>query len=308
MSRTFKPLLLAASLAAMSSAAQAKPAPEDAFTASKLAQACVGKDGWLDPAPPAHVYGNTWYVGTCGIGAILITDDDGHVLIDGGMADAAPLVLANIEKLGFKPGDVRWIVSSHEHFDHVGALAALKDATGARVAAVRPAAALLESGALSLDDPQHDITDGFAPVSIDKVLENGDSVVVGKLAVTAHATPVHSPGSMSWTWQSCTADFTCRMIAYADSATTISADTYRFFDHPDRVAQIRVGLNEIGALPCDILLTPHPSASAMMPRFAGETPLVSASACTDYAATARKRFEKRLDKEAQAIEAGTETP
>lgn len=308
MTRTFKPLLLAASLAAMSSAAHAKPASEDAFNTSELAQACTGKDGWLDAAPPAHIYGNTWYVGTCGIAAILITGDEGHVLIDGGMADAAPLVLANIEKLGFKPGDVRWIISSHEHFDHVGALAALKEATGAKVAALNVAAAMLESGTLSLDDPQHDITDGFVPVSIDKVLEDGDSVVVGKLAVTAHATPVHSPGSTSWTWQSCTADFTCRMIAYADSATTISSDAYRFSDHPDRVAQIRVGLTEMGALPCDILLTPHPSASAMMPRFAGDAPLVSASACADYAAKAQKRFESRLDKEAPAREAGTDTP
>ncbi|KHK91903.1 beta-lactamase [Novosphingobium malaysiense] len=290
-------------LAASAASAQAQPAAAETFTTADLAQACSGKDGWLDPAPPAHVFGNTWYVGTCGIAAILITGEDGHVLIDGGMPDAAPLVLSNIARLGLQPKDVRWIVSSHEHFDHVGALAALQKATGAKIAALRPAAALLESGEPSLDDPQHDITDGFAPVAVDKVLEDGDSVVAGNLAVTAHATPVHSPGSTSWTWQSCTADFTCRMIAYADSATTISADAYRFSDHPDRVAQIDLGLEQIGALPCDVLLTPHPSASGMMPRFAGKAPLVAASACTDYAATARKRIEDRLAKEA-----GTETP
>lgn len=285
---------LLAALAATASPAADKAAPP------AIVAACAGRDGWSDPAPPAHLFGNTWYVGTCGISAILITSDQGHVLIDGGVPEAAPLILANIAALGFKPREVRLILSSHEHFDHAGALAAIKRATGAQVAALAAEAPVLETGKPAADDPQYGQLDGFDPVSVDRVLADGDSVTLGKLVVTAHATPAHSPGSTSWTWQSCTPDFTCRMIAYADSATAISADGYRFADHPGRVAAVRQGIAAIAALPCDILLTPHPSASATLERLAGDAPFVAPSACKTYAAAALERFQQRLASEGGA--------
>ncbi|WP_067733347.1 subclass B3 metallo-beta-lactamase [Novosphingobium naphthalenivorans] len=288
--------LLAAISAPIPAAAEAAPTPH---TMEALAKACSGHDGWTDPAPPAHVFGNTWYVGTCGISAVLITGEKGHVLIDGGMAEAAPLVLANIAALGFKARDVRWILVSHEHFDHAGALAELQRATGAKVAAVKPAAAVLETGEPASDDPQYGDLKGIAPAKVDRILTDGDSIVVGAIAATAHVTPAHSPGSTSWTWQTCDKAFACRMIAYADSATAISAGGYRFTDHPGRVAQVREGLTRIAALPCDILLTPHPSASAMMERFAGKAPLIDASACRTYAQAAQQRFDGRLASESK---------
>ena len=81
--------------------------------------------------PPARIYGNTYYVGTCGISVILITSDKGHILIDTAPAKAAPSVLANIRTLGFDPKDVKFLLTSHEHIDHVGGIAAIKAATGA---------------------------------------------------------------------------------------------------------------------------------------------------------------------------------
>lgn len=294
MTLALRTMLLAALLAAPPTIANAASSTAATHDTRHLAEACAGRDGWADPAPPAHVFGNTWYVGTCGISAILVTGPDGDVLIDGGVAEAAPLVLANITALGFDPRDVRWIISSHEHFDHAGALAAIKRATGAKVAALRPAATVLESGQPAAEDPQYGTLKGFEPVRVDRILADGDSVVAGNLAITAHATPAHSPGSTSWTWQSCSDDFTCKMIAYADSATTISADSYRFADHPDRIAAVHEGLARIGALPCDLLLTPHPGATAMMERFSGKAALVDAAACRNYVAAARKRFADRL--------------
>lgn len=271
-----------------------------------LADACKGRDGWADPAPPARIADNTWYVGTCGISAILVTSEDGHVLIDGGPEEAAPLVLDNIARAGFSAKDVRWILSSHEHFDHVGALAALQQATGARIAALSAAAHVLRSGKPSLDDPQGAELKGQLPVPVARVLADGDSIILGRLTLTAHATPAHSPGSTSWTWQTCDAAFACRMIAYADSATTISADDYRFTDHPDRVAQADRGIAAIAALPCDILVTPHPSASGLFERLAGKAPLVDPQACIAYAARASRAFVARMAREAPEVEGATE--
>lgn len=283
--------------AAAHTAANAATPPAASYTGAALAKACAGRDGWSDPAPPAHVFGNTWYVGTCGITVLLVTSDEGHVLIDSGPADVAQQVLGNIRKLGFKPADVRWIVTTHEHHDHAGSLAELQRETGASVAALASARQVLESGNPSADDPQHGGLDSMAPVKVDRALADGDSITFGRLALTIHETPAHSPGSASWTWQACDAKFTCRMIAYADSASTISADGYRFTDHPDRVARIRTGLTRIAQLPCDVLVTPHPSASAFLDRMAGKAPLVDPAACRAYAKDATERFEARLNSE-----------
>lgn len=305
MIHTFRHAALAALLAVpvLAAPAHAKPSPAApaaaAHSGKALAKACEGRDGWADPAPPAHVINNVWYVGTCGITVLLITGNDGHVLIDGGPAEAAPLVIANIRALGFKPGDVRWIFSSHEHNDHVGALAELRRVTGAKVAALRAAAPVMKTGKPLASDPQSGLIDGIDPVPVDRLLDNGDSIMVGRTAFTVHATPAHSPGSASWTWQSCSKGFDCKMIAYADSATTISADSYRFSDHADRVAGVREGLDRIAALPCDILLTPHPGASDMMERLSGKAPLIDPAACRTYADAAEQRFEARLKKEAK---------
>ncbi|GGC14293.1 HARLDQ motif MBL-fold protein [Novosphingobium endophyticum] len=298
MSRVIKSSVVAMFLAAtLSTAALARPASPE-WTGERLAGACAGREGWSDPAPPAHIYGTTWYVGTCGIAAILVTSQEGHVLIDGGPADAAPLILANIRKLGFDPADVRWILTSHEHFDHIGGVAQLQRKTGARVAALAAAKRVLETGKPSTDDPQAARLDGSSPVPVARVLADGDSVTLGPLAITVHETPAHSPGSASWTWQACDEKFACRMIAYADSATTISADGYRFTDHPDRVARVHTGHARIAVLPCDVLVTPHPSASEFFARLSGKGALVDAGACRSYARSAEEKFAARLAGEA----------
>ncbi|PNU02861.1 subclass B3 metallo-beta-lactamase [Novosphingobium guangzhouense] len=303
MSRTSLAIALAALTAAspftapVAAPVAERAAERGAVTPAALAKACDGKDAWDAPAPPARIFGNTWYVGTCGISAILVTGDKGHVLVDAGTTNAAPLVLANIRRAGFNPRDVHWIVASHEHFDHVGALAALQQATGAKVAALPAQKAALSSGKSSAEDPQFAGLDPIAPVRVDRVLKDGDTVTLGKLVLTAHATPVHAPGSTSWTWTSCAPGAGCRKIAYADSSSTISSDGYRFTDHPQRVAAIRKGLPVMSALPCDILLTPHPGQSDLMERLAGQKPLADSNACHAYAKAAEGRLSQRLAKE-----------
>src|SRR6478735_7751465 len=102
---------------------------------TEILDQCQDKDGWSDPAPPVRIFGNVYDVGTCGIVVLLVASNEGHILLDSGPADAVPLVIANIRKLGFASEDVEWIVTSHEHHDHVGGLAALQALTGAKVAA-----------------------------------------------------------------------------------------------------------------------------------------------------------------------------
>lgn len=260
-----------------------------------LSHACEGRDGWSDPAPPAHIHGSTYYVGTCGISAILVAGRAGHVLIDSGPAEAAPHIAANIERLGFRIRDVRLILSSHEHLDHVGGIAALQRLSGATVAARAAAAPALASGAAQVDDPQHGALRPFPAITVGRTLRDGEIVRLGPIRLTAHATPGHTTGSTSWSWRSCEGH-ACLTIVYADSVTAVSADGYRFSDHPDRVAAFRRSIAKIGSLRCDLLLTPHPGASDLFRRLASGR-LTDPSGCRAYAARGGARLDERLRQE-----------
>ena len=100
---------------------------------------CDDCEGWNKPREPFKIFGNTYFVGTDGLSAILITGDAGLVLLDGGLEQSAARIDANIRKLGFRTEDVKLIVNSHGHFDHAGGIAALQRASGATVAASPPA-------------------------------------------------------------------------------------------------------------------------------------------------------------------------
>jgi len=228
---------------------------------------------------------------------LLIAGDEGHVLIDSGPAEAAPLVLANIRRLGFAPRDVKWIVTSHEHHDHVGGIAALQAATGAKLAANEAAKRQLETGRYDPADPQFGINDPFQPAHVDRVMRDGDVLTVGPLQLTMHATPGHAPGSTSWTWQSC-GGTDCSSIAYLDSVTAVSADAYRFTDHPAYLAAFRQSLDKIEAIECDFVITPHPGASQLYERLAGDAPLFDDNACQHYARWGREQLDARLAREA----------
>ena len=269
----------------------------EALAGAALAAACAGKDGWNDPAPPARIFGNSYYVGTCGISAVLVTSPAGHVLIDGGTPEAGPLVAASIRRLGFRPGDVRWIVGSHEHFDHAGALAELKRQTGARFAAPAGAARLYAAGRSDPVDPQAGVLTGFPPIRVDRPLRDGEVIRVGPLRVTGHFSPAHAPHGMSWTWTSCEKKL-CRRMAFVDSISAISDKTYRYSRNPARVAAFRRGMDRIAALPCAVLITPHPGGSNLFPRLAGIAPLADPNACRTYAQTGRGNLAKRLADEA----------
>jgi len=113
--------------------------------------------------------------------------------------------------------------------------------------------------------------------------------------LTALATPGHTPGALTWHWGSCQ-NGVCRQIVYADSLSPVSSKTYRFSDHPAYLAAYRASIAKVAALNCDILLTPHPSASDMVKRL-GDANVQNANACRDYAASLTKHLDDRLAKE-----------
>jgi metallo-beta-lactamase class B len=282
-------------LAACTATAAPKPAAGEAQT--QWAEQCADDSGWDEPGPAFQVHGNTYYVGTCGIAAILVTGEDGHVLIDGGTGEGAAPIAANIEALGFDLSDVKLLLHSHEHYDHVGGLAELQQRTGARLLASPAAAPVLASGQSADDDPQKGSLDPFSPARVDGTVQDGEAVRLGDLALTAIATPGHTSGALSWQWQSCDEAGQCETVVYGDSLSPVSSDAYRFSDHPKYLATYRASLDRFAGLDCALLLTPHPSASGMRDRILAGG-LSDPAACRDYAAGIGKRLDERLAKEA----------
>ena len=280
--------------------AQGAP-PEPAPLAVTPCDACAE---WNEPQRPFRIHGDTWYVGTRGLSAILVTSPEGHVLLDGALPESAPLIAASIRALGFRLEDVTLILNSHAHFDHAGGIAALQRASGATVAVHPWSAAVLREGRTLPDDPQHGILVPYPAASKLRSIADGETVRVGPLALTAHFTGGHTPGGTSWSWRSCDGD-RCWTIVYADSQTPVSADDFlysRSTRYPSAVADFERGHAVLEGLPCDVLLAPHPSASGLFERLAkrdaGEADAFRApSGCRDYAARARRQLADRLARE-----------
>ncbi len=158
---------------------------------------------WDKPAPPVRIHANTYLVGTCGISSILITGDEGHVLIDGGTEAGAELIAANIRALGFKLTDIRFLLVSHEHFDHVGGIARLQQLTGATLVSSAPAEKVLGTGLPGSDDPQAGMHAPFRAANVGRVIADGEEIRLHDLSLIAMTTPGHTPGALSWRWESC---------------------------------------------------------------------------------------------------------
>jgi metallo-beta-lactamase class B len=262
---------------------------------------CSSCESWNVPHEPFRIFGNTYYVGTAGLSSILIASGQGLILLDGALPQSALLIAENIRKLGFRIEDVRLIVNSHTHYDHAGGLAALQRASGAVVAASPSSAAALKLGAPVQDDPQFAFgpeQNGFPSIRDVRVISDGETLRVGKLAITARFTPGHTPGGTSWTWRSCEGK-KCVDIVYADSLNAVSAPGFQFTG----TNTLRSSIARVEGLACDVLLSPHPEFFGMETKLqwrlqrANENPFVDPQACKAYADVAKRRLEQRLENE-----------
>ncbi len=269
-----------------------------ADSAARRAKECPSCAEWNAPQKPFRLYGNTYFVGTRGLSAILVTSDRGHVLLDAGLPESAKPIMANIRELGFKVEDIKLIVNSHAHYDHAGGIAELQRVSRGEVVATAPSAKMMERGRSSPDDPQYGLDLPYAPVASVGTITDGEIVRGGSVSLTAHRTAGHTPGGTTWTWQSCEGD-RCLDFVYADSQTPVSADSFLFTKsttYPTAISDFEHGFRALEQLRCDVLVTPHPGASRLFERVEARA-LADQGACRQYAATARQRLAERVAKE-----------
>ncbi|HYI10431.1 MAG TPA: subclass B3 metallo-beta-lactamase, partial [Thermoanaerobaculia bacterium] len=153
-------------------------------------------ESWTRAVEPFRIAGNLYYVGTEELGSYLLIGKEGAILLDAPMEENAEAILANLAKLGVKPGQVRVLLNSHAHFDHAGGFAKIKEATHAKLYLSEADAALMARG--GRDDFAFGDRFPFTPVKADAFVSDNETVRLGELAMTALLTPGHTRGCTTW--------------------------------------------------------------------------------------------------------------
>ncbi len=294
-------------MAATAAQAAVKDVP---FSAERIA--------WNKPVKPFRIAGNIYYVGA-GVSSFLIVTPQGDILTDGGLPETAPLIEKNIAALGFKLSDVKILLNSHAHFDHSGGLAQLKRDTGARLYAGAPDVPILESGhiafgpAARMDAPK---------VVVDHPVQDGETVSLGGVTLTAHATPGHTPGCTTWTYEMPPPAFAGSRASYGHLPRIAGEDrslTVMFFcsisvagnplvgntAHPQIVSEYRNSFARLAKMKADIFLAPHAEQFGLADKLArmkpgAPNPFIDPGELPRFAAKARADFDAELAKQQAA--------
>ena len=258
---------------------------------------------WNQPVEPFRIVGNLYYVGASDITSYLITTPRGHILIDGGFVETAPIIRDNIRRLGFRVEDVKFLLNSHAHSDHAGGLAQLKQWTGAQFVASRADADQIARG--GHNDPMWGDKYLFPPTKADRIIADGDTVTVGDTILTAHLTPGHTKGCTTWTT---TAEDHGRRYNVV-FLCSVSAPGYKLVDNPNYpniVADYRHTFAYLNTLPCDVFLGAHASMFGMTEKRAAQkadparNPFIDPQEFHRFLADAQRDFEAELKKQ-QAV-------
>jgi len=209
---------------------------------------------YSQPEEPFRLIGNIYYVGAKNIASYLITTPQGHILVDTGTKEMTPVITAAVQKLGFNLRDIKIMLSSHAHFDHVGGHAAMKKATGAQVMAIRQDAEALQAGKdLS---PLGD--EGWDAVKVDRELKDGDTVTLGGATLRAVWAPGHTPGCTVWTTSALDAGKTYTVAIFGCGAPNAGVKLIGNQRFPALVDDALGTFRKLKMLAPDIYVTGHP--------------------------------------------------
>ena len=213
---------------------------------------------WSKPYQPFRIVGNLYYVGTYDLASYLITTSQGNILINTGLASSTQQIKSNIEKLGFKFTDIKILLITHAHFDHVGAVAEIKKKTGAKLMVNAADAQVLSDGG------QSDYEVGgkgatFNPVTADRLLKDGDTIRLGDAQLIMLHHPGHTKGSNSFVFNVKDQQKTFHVLI-ANMPTIITAK--RFDDissYPNIAKDYGYTFKAMKNIPFDIWVSSHAS-------------------------------------------------
>lgn len=202
-----------------------------------------------EPQAPFKIAGNVYYVGSNNIASILVATPRGHILLDTGTQKMAAVVFPNIVKLGFKPADIKVMLISHAHYDHMETMETIRRITGATVAALEAEVPALVSG----HDLSSNETWGHEPIQVGRVLKSGEDITLGGSTVKVIWTPGHTPGAAAY-FINTQEDGRTYQIVYGGPPGPIAGDP-RYDTRPEDAFNSYKALR---AMNPDILISGHP--------------------------------------------------
>jgi metallo-beta-lactamase class B len=208
-----------------------------------------------EPVEPFRIAGNFYYVGANDVTAFLITGPEGHVLLDAGYPTTAPMIMASIAKLGFDIKDVKVLINSIARPDHAGGLAAVQQASGAKLWASEASAPVIASGGddHDLPTPLRTLTRlglfAYPPARVDHRFKDGDALRVGPITLTAHVTGGAMRGCTSWSFPVRDGDRALNVVSACGFEVVLG------MRYPEQGADIERGLRVLRSLPADIWVT-----------------------------------------------------
>src|SRR3954463_10516941 len=223
-----------------------------------------GPPDWHEPFPAHKVVGNVYYVGSKDLATYLITTPKGHVLINSGFERTVPLIQKSVESLGFKMTDVKILLASHAHSDHVAGHALLQKLTGAKVYVMRGDDEVIASGGAG---QYLYTTSRWEPCKVDRVLEDGEDVKLGGVTLVARRTPGHTRGCTTWTWRVTDRGQTYDVVVIGSPNVNPG---YRLPDKPlyPQIADDFARTFEVlKGLPCDVFLGAHGGYYGMVAKY-----------------------------------------
>jgi metallo-beta-lactamase class B len=245
------------------------------------------------PFPPHQVIGNVYFVGTASLGCFLVVTPQGNILINSGFEETVPVVRASIERLGFRFEDIKILLTSHAHDDHVGGHALVKKQTGARV--------------LVMEGDQETVETGFggrwAACPVDGVLHDGDQVTLGGVTLVAHHTPGHTPGCTSWSLAVPEGGRTYNVVIVG--SLNVSSRLLGNTEYPEIVSDFLQSIELLERLPCDVFLEAHGSYYRLREKYAklekgGPNPFIDPEGYRRYIKQREEALLARLAEERKA--------
>lgn len=263
-------------------------------------------ESWNTPFKPFRLIGNIHYVGASGISSFLITTPEGHILLDTGFETTVPRIRDSVTQLGFKLTDIKIILNSHAHTDHAGGHAAMQKLTGAKILMSEADAALLASGGTNDFTPYSKEMMGYRPAKADRILRDGDKVMLGGTTLTCHLTPGHTKGATTWTMDVAEDGKTHHVVFFSSTSILPNVPLVNNAQYPGIADDLAASYKKLKALPCDVFLAPHtgffnlPEKAERMERGVKLNPFIDAMAFKSFLEQAERKFLAQLEQERKA--------
>ncbi len=257
-----------------------------------LAGTAAAQKDWNDPFPPHRIADNLYYVGSKGLSSYLITTKAGDILINSSFERTVPIIRGNVEKLGFKFTDIKILLGSHAHGDHMAGNALVKELTAAKVYVMQGDDQVVESGGKG----QYLYKEHWKPCKVDRVLKDNDTVTLGGVTLTAHLTPGHTRGCTTWTMPATDRGKTYSVVIVGSPNVNPGYRLVNNAEYPEIADDFARTFRVLKSLSCDIFLGAHGSYYGMEAKYArlktgeGANPFVDPEGYRAYVADREKHY------------------